>query len=157
MLSDAQARLNDASLLSESLNRQSDAPALLRVLALEVLLKAAQANERGRYVRTHDYACLWRGLSEPTRESVLLHAEQRDPGRLAGSDLDLLLRDWEFVFTRARYYFELYEKYTFQEQEELGKLWVELGAPESEAEVRYHPHELLALCGGLVTHIENAG
>jgi hypothetical protein len=109
MLADAQARLHDATLLERSATRASDAPSLLRVLGLEVLLKAAQASETGRYTRTHDYACLWRSLSTATQTSVLRHANETDPTCLRFEDMDPLLRDWEFVFTRARYYFELYE------------------------------------------------
>ncbi|MFN9091471.1 MAG: hypothetical protein ACK5V0_08260 [Alphaproteobacteria bacterium] len=156
MLADAEARLHDASLLDGCASRASDAPALLRVLALEVLLKAAQALESGRYTRTHDYACLWRSIGSNGQASVLQHAEQSIPGCLLGKDIDLLLRDWAFVFTRSRYYFELYEKYTLEEQEELGRLWIALGSPEAEAEVRYHPREIRALCAGLIAYLTNA-
>ena len=47
-IADAKARLHDASLLDRSMSRESDAPTLLRVLGLEVLLKATQACEAGR-------------------------------------------------------------------------------------------------------------
>ena len=90
------------------------------------------------------------------RSSVLARALERDPGRLVDQDLDLLLRDWQVVFTRSRYYFELYENYTLQEQQELGEFWVELGTPVAEAEIKYQPLELEALCSGLIRYLEHA-
>jgi HEPN domain-containing protein len=155
MLLEAKGRLHDASLLARTVTH-GNSDALLRVLALEILLKASHVVEAQRYPRIHDYSCLWRRLSDNARSAILAGAEQRDPGCLVGKDLDQILRDWEFVFTRSRYYFERYEGYTLQEQHELGKLWIELGAPITEAEVKYHLSELEALCSGLIAYIEHA-
>ncbi len=155
MVREAKGRLHDASLLSTCVTH-GNSDALLRVLALEILLKATHVHEVGRYPRVHDYACLWRLLSEPVRSAILARGHGRDPGRLSNKDLDLLLRDWQVVFTQSRYYFELYENYTLQEQQELGEFWLELGAPVAEAEIKYHPLELEALCSGLIGYLEHA-
>jgi HEPN domain-containing protein len=156
MLSDAQDRLNDADILAESGRAALDSAALLRILALEVLLKAAQLAALGKYKRSHEYSVLWDALPPATKAIVLSVAKQRFPGYADFSNLDALLKDWEYVFTKGRYYFELYEGYTLQQQRELGELWVSLGAPEEEAEVRFHPFELQALAEGLVAYVKNA-
>ncbi len=156
MLRDAQDRLNDADVLAQSLRAASDSASLLRILALEVLLKAAQLASLGKYKRSHQYSTLWSDLPPPVRASVLAVANQRHPGHSDLSNLDALLRDWEFAFTKGRYYFELYENFTLEQQRELGELWVSLGAPEHESEVRFHPLELQALTEGLVAYIKNA-
>ncbi len=156
MLRDAQDRLNDADILAQSLCAASDSASLLRILALEVLLKAAQLAALGRYKRSHNYSALWTALPATAKASVLDVANQRYPGYADLSDLDALLEDWEYAFTKGRYYFELYENYTQEQQCELGELWVSLGAPEHEAEVRFHPFELQALTEGLVAYIKNA-
>lgn len=156
MLRDAQDRLNDADILAQSLRASSGSAPLLRILALEVLLKAAQVAALGQYKRSHNYSALWAALPPAAQASVLVMANQRFPGHADLSDPNALLKDWEFAFTKGRYYFELYETYTLEEQRALGELWVSLGAPEHEADVRFHPFELQALTEGLVAYIENA-
>jgi hypothetical protein len=156
MLSDAQDRLHDAELLAKSGRAASDSVPLLRILALEVLLKAAQLSSLGKYKRTHNYVALWSDLPAEAKAGVLAVAEQRYPGHADLSNLESLFKDWEFAFTKGRYYFELYESYSLAQQKELGDLWATLGAPLHEAELRFHPLELLALVEGLAEYIENA-
>ncbi|MGH8501761.1 MAG: hypothetical protein ACREVE_04690 [Gammaproteobacteria bacterium] len=158
MLRDAQDRLNDADILSQSGRAASDSASLLRIHALEVLLKAAQVAVLGKckYKRSHNYSVLWEALPPATRAAVLSVATQRFPGHTDLSDLNALLKDWEFAFTKGRYYFELYETYTLEQQRELGELWVSRGAPEHEAAVRYHPLELQAISEALVAYISHA-
>ena len=156
MLSAAQDRLSDADILAESGRAASDSASLLRILALEVLLKAVQSAVLGKYKRSHNYAVLWEALPHDTRSAIAALAAQRFPGHTDLSDLNALFKDWEFAFTKGRYYFELYETYTLEQQRELGEFWVSLGAPEHEAEVRYHSMELIAMTEALVTHIKNA-
>src|SRR5882672_4273985 len=121
MLADAQARLNDAGVLASSLRATSDSVSLLRILALEVLLKAAQLATLGKYHPTHNYTALWAALPETVRASILTTAEHRFPGHADLSDLEVLFGDWKFAFTKGRYYFELYENSTLKEQEEVGE------------------------------------
>lgn len=156
MLRDAQDRLDDADILAQSLGASSGSAPLLRILALEVLLKAAQVVALGKYRRSHNYSALWAALPPTAQTSVLAVANQRFPGHTGLSDPNALFKDWEFAFTKGRYYFEFYETYTLEEQRELGELWLSLGAPEHEAEVRFHPFELQALAEGLIAYIKNA-
>jgi hypothetical protein len=156
MLSDARDRIHDADILSESGRAKSASASLLRILALEVLLKTAGLVALQKYKRSHRYATLWADLPPESKASILSVATQRFPGHADLSDMEVLLKDWEYAFTKGRYYFELYETYTQEEQRALGDLWVSLGAPEHEAEVRFHPLELLALSEGIIHYIENA-
>ena len=156
MLSAAQDRLNDADILGQSGRAASDSSSLLRILALEILLKAAQSAVLGKYKRSHNYAVLWEALPPMTKAAVLALAKQRFPGHADFTDLNALFEDWEYAFTKGRYYFELYESYSLQEQRELGEFWISLGAPEHEAEVRYHPLELQAIAEALVACIRDA-
>jgi hypothetical protein len=156
MLADAKARLNDADILAQSLNRASDSQALLRILALEVLLKTTQFICNGKYKYNHKYVDFWLELPEYARTQIIEAAQLVFPGHSNLSDIEKLLRAYEFVFTKARYYFEFYKNYTLAEQQELGEYWVEIGAPEKEAEVQYFPMELTALTTGIITFIENA-
>jgi hypothetical protein len=156
MLVDAKARLNDADILAKSQNCTSDSQALLRILALEVLLKTAQFICNGNYKYNHKYVDFWLELPEYARTQIVEIAELEYPERTDFSDIEKLLRAYEFVFTKARYYFELYKNYTLAEQQELGEYWVEIGAPNDEADVQYFPMELTALTTGIITFIENA-
>jgi HEPN domain-containing protein len=156
MLAEAEARLHDADVLSRSLVAESDSACLLRILALEVLLKAALHAKIGKFKRSHDYRSLWGAFDAKSQAAILKEAEALDPGRISADALPALLTNWEFVFRKARYYYEFYENYTLQEQRDLGELWIALGAPESEAEVRYCSEELRALIHGLIVHIRNA-
>jgi hypothetical protein len=156
MLADAKARLNDADILAQSLNHASDSQALLRILALEVLLKTAQFICNGKYKYNHKYVDFWLELPEYARTQIIEVAELVYPGHTDLSDIEKLLRAYEFVFMKARYYFELYKDYTLAEQQELGEYWVEIGAPIEEADVNYYPMELKALTKGLIIFIENA-
>ena len=155
MLSEARNRLHDADILATSLRAASDSAALLRILALEVLLKAAVHSANSTYKRNHNYAALWEALAPEVTAAVLRASDQADPGRLSVEAIPSLLKNWEFVFKKARYYYEFYENYSLAEQAELGELWLSLGAPEGEAEVRYLPSELRALTAGLLAHLDN--
>jgi hypothetical protein len=77
------------------------------------------------------------------------------PGQADLSNLEWLLRNYRFVFERARYFYEFYEGYTLQEQHELGDFWVSLGSPDHEADVQYKPNELASLTEGLLNHIKS--
>lgn len=156
MLNEAQDRLHDAEVLAKSGESLSDAIPLLRILALEVLLKAAQVACFDKCQWGHDYLKLWSSLPQAVRTAVLDVAHQQYPGRADLSGLDGLFKDWEFAFKKGRYYFELYEGYSLDEQRAFGELWVSNGAPIQEAAVRYHPLELMALAQGLIAYIEAA-
>ena len=153
MLRDANDYLHDADILAGSLTAGPGA-SQLRVLALEVLLKAAQYAALGKYQPHHRYRELWEALPQDIRVCVVDAAHQRYRGHIDLSDLPSMLDDWQFVFTKGRYYFELNQYLSLGEQRENGEDWIARGAPLPEAQVRFHPDELLALAAGLIDYIE---
>lgn len=154
MFNEALDRLSDADLLSRSVRKQSDSDALLRILAFEVLLKCAIHITGKEPARSHVYTMLWGALPGHVRTEVLDVASTRMPGHADLSQLDELLKWYQFIFEKARYHYELYEGYSSDEYRELSQLWEELGAPTHEAVVQYHPTELYCLIEGLKTFIE---
>ena len=156
MVEEAESRIHDADLLAESLQAQSDSQAQLKILALEVLLKALQVKTHGRSTRTHHYADLWQSLPADTRTKVLGVAKDRYPGHTNLGNIEKLLSVYEFIFTRARYGYELYDELSLAEQQSLGEEWVARGAPVEEADVQYFPMELSALLHGLCTVARDA-
>ncbi|TAM95291.1 MAG: hypothetical protein EPN40_10715 [Rhodanobacteraceae bacterium] len=154
MLRDAEDRLSDASILVASLDTRSDAASLLRILALEVLLKCAVITNGGTPQKSHNYLALWQSLPKSAQDAILTVAADRMPGHADLSNLEWLLPNYRFVFERARYFYEFYEGYTLQEQSELGKFWVDLGSPEHEADVQYKPNELTCLIDGLLAYVK---
>lgn len=153
MLWDAEGYLHDAEILAGAVTAGSGA-SLLRVLALEVLLKAAQYKALGKYQPHHVYRALWEAIPLEIRARVLVVASERYRGPTDLSALASLLDDWQFVFTKGRYYFELNQYLSLGEQRENGEDWIARGAPLHEAQVRFHPDELLALAAGLIDYIE---
>jgi hypothetical protein len=156
MLTEAESRIHDAEILGTSLQSDANSQALLNVLALEVLLKAAQLQSSGVISRSHKYIDLWASLPDSTREEVLKVSRGRYPGHADLSNVEKLLCIFEFIFTKARYGYELYEEYTLAEQAALGEDWMNRGAPTEEADIQYFPLELLALLEGLRTVVRSA-
>ncbi len=155
MYHEALARLNDADILARSMQTSSDSSALLKILAFEILLKCAIQISGQTAKEHHNYRKLWLALPGYASKEVLRVAKGRSPGHTNFSDLKKLLNWYQFIFEKARYHYELYESYTLQEQEELGKFWEELGAPTHEAVVQYYPEELFCLIEGLKAYIED--
>jgi hypothetical protein len=131
MYRDALQRVNDADILAGSSQTQSDSPALLRILGFEVLLKCALRLSGKTSPQSHDYAALWRQLPSDAQDEILATACTRMPGHADLSDMERLLTTFEFIFKRVRYYYELYEGYTLNQEHELGRRWIEKGAPRS--------------------------
>ena len=154
MFNEALSRLSDASVLARSLETASDSSAVLQILGFEVLLKCAIRLSGQIPMKHHDYAKLWLALPGYAQEEILRKAKERSPGRTDFSDLNKLLHWYQFVFEKARYHYEIYEGWTLEEQQELGRLWESLGAPTKEAVVQYHPEELFCLVEALKAYIE---
>lgn len=159
MQTEAMSRIHDATLLSAHLDQRSDSASLLRVLAFEVLLKCAalasgiSPNDlRKKY--SHSYADLWNALPREATNQILTSANDRMPGHTDFSDVPGLLKDFETVFKKARYYYEFYEDKTLSEQADVGNLWLSRGAPIDEALIRYHPYELESLICGLNSFVD---
>ncbi len=156
MFREAQDRLHDADILAGTGETRSDSQAIIRILGFEILLKCALLLSGQEPKNSHNYKCLWLALPEQAHSKVLEVATAAMPGHADLANLEEKLMWWQFVFQRARYHYELYENYTFNEQAELGELWVALGAPDHEAVVQYFPLELHCLIAGLTELIENA-
>ena len=156
MLREAQARRHDADILGSSLRTRSDSQAFLRVLAFEVLLKAAVIASGTTRATGHLYNELWNKLPANVQASILGFATSRMPGHADLSDLGKLLYWYQFIFERARYGYELYDAYTPEEMRKLSDHWVERGAPVEEAVIQYYPCELECLTEGLIKYVESA-
>jgi len=77
MYSEAQDRLHDADLLASSLDTHSDSQTMIRILALEVLLKGALLVTNQEPKQTHNYKNLWLGLPGCARKEILAVASAR--------------------------------------------------------------------------------
>lgn len=160
MQTEAMSPRHDAELLSTRLDQRSDSASLLRVLAFEVLLKCAAlasgispSDLRNKY--SQSYVALWNALPRDTAERILTSAYDRLPGHTDFSDLTGLLKDFETVFKKARYYYEFYEDKTLSQQAAAGHHWISRGAPLDEALIRYQPLELKSLICGLNNYIDD--
>lgn len=154
MRDEALRRIHDADLLATSLHAQSDSSALLTILGFEVLLKAAVLLSGGAPSRSHSYERIWAQLPKADSDEIMEVAKSRMTGHADLSDLPRLLRAYRYVFEQGRYFFELYEGWSLEQQREYGELWESIGAPIEEADVQYYPMELLCLIHGLKTYIQ---
>jgi predicted nucleotidyltransferase len=157
MYSEALHRINDASILARSIDAQSDSSALLEILGFEILLKAAvllAGCPRDRLDYSHRYWDLWNKLPATDRAEVVGVARARMPHHADLSDMPRLLNAWRYVFEQGRYYYELYENWTLDQQREFGEYWAEIGAPIDEAEVQYYPQERTCMIDALKAYIQ---
>jgi hypothetical protein len=155
MFDEASARIHDADILSESMREVSDSSALIRVLGFEVLLKCALTACGQEFKRSHKYADLWSGLPADIQEQILAKARSRMPGHADLSDVQGLLRAYQYVWEKGRYFYEHYQGWRQDDVEAFGSLWIELGASEEEAEIAYFPNELRCLIFGLQAFVGN--
>ena len=80
MYSEALCRLNDADILASSLAAQSDSQAINKILAFEVLLKAACLAAGVVPLRTHNDSNIWSSLPKSVQDKVLAFARDRMSG-----------------------------------------------------------------------------
>ena len=156
MYLEAMDRVHDADLLSQSLVDRSNASTLIRILAFEVLLKAAILLHCQKPKGTHAYAKLWLALPGRVQKQLLVAAEDRTTGHTDFSDLPALLTSFQVTFEKARYGYEPLEGYTLAEQRELEAIWLEGGAEPAEALFSHRPNELRCLVDALSEHIGHA-
>ena len=155
MYSEAHDRIHDAEILSNNITKLSDSDALLRILGFEILLKCAIFASGQNPKHSHNYKKLWLALPGKAQKEILESAQNRYGPHTNFEDVEKLLTNYQYVFEKGRYFFELYEGYTLEEQRELGEFWNEIGAPDIEADIQYHPMELIALIHGLSEFIKN--
>lgn len=83
MYSQAIARIHDADILSEALDRQSDSACIIRILGFEVLLKYAAPLSLGKVPRIgQNYFCLWQLLPVEVSSEIIQVATSHMPGHL---------------------------------------------------------------------------
>ena len=154
MYREANGYINDAGILSRRVDQQSDSAALLKILGFEILLKCSLLASNQKPKKTHDYRKLWLALPDDAGMKIIGNAKSRMYDIKDFSNIDDLLRNFQFVLEKARYYYEFYEGYTLEEQHEIGKSWARKGSLLEEAEVRYYPDELECLIHGLSEYIK---
>lgn len=155
MYVEAHDRIHDAEILSRNATTKSDSASQLKILGFEILLKCAIFTCNLIPKNSHNYKKLWQALPGYAKKDILYSAKLRMGGHTDFSDLDNLLLNYQFVFEKARYFYELYEGYTLEEQREIGKFWEEIGAPINKADVQYYPLELDSLIHGLSEYIKD--
>ena len=155
MYLEALSRINDADILEESLRSQSNASAILRILAFEVLLKSAIVLSGQTPKATHKYQTLWLALPGYAQKAILKFAEDRMPGHTDFADLNKLLSWYQYIFEKARYGYEILQDYTTEEQSELMQMWLQDGTRTEDALEQYYPDELVCLTQGLCSYIES--
>ena len=149
-------RVHDADILSQSMRDRSNASALIRILAFEVLLKAAVLLHGQEPKASHAYAKLWKALPGKIQKQLLTVAEDRMSGHTDFSGLPALLTSFQVTFEKARYGYEPLKGYSLSEQRELENIWLESGAEPSEAFFSHRPSELQCLVEALSEHIAHA-
>lgn len=150
MYSQAMERIHDADILAQSLDSQSDSQAIIRILGFEVLLKCAALLSLGKIPRLgHGYFQLWEKLPAEASNEIMRIALAHMPGHSDLNQMKTLLDAYEFIFKRARYYYELYEGRTKEQVREAGERWIANGAKTEDAAVVYYPNELSCLIEGL--------
>jgi hypothetical protein len=170
MYREACSRIDDADFLGRHLPPSKyNSDHLLRVLGLEVLLKAtlklADVDYRARGTGGHDYEALFNRLPQDARGEVLKVAVDRMRGWTKETYPDLVdistddglnkvLRQSEQHFMRARYQYEFFEGFTQDEQRVVEQRWLERGGPSDEADCVSYPEEVGAIIAGLRAYIE---
>jgi hypothetical protein len=86
-----------------------------------VLLKAASVASHRPSKWTHDYHHLWHALPEPVKQQILMQAEARMQSNADYTQLNTILADYQLVFEEARYYYQLYENATLEQQHRMAR------------------------------------
>lgn len=147
----------DADILNQQIDSFGCGSTILGVISLEVMLKCVRLLDTGQRVLKqggHDYARIWADISDPTQEAILKSAQERAPSALRDQSIEVFLREWQLVFEKDRYPFERLMDESEAAIAKRGAKWVEDGARLDEADIRYHPEELMCLTHGLRLWIE---
>jgi hypothetical protein len=153
MFEEALKRLRDAKTLDDAMElcEQSDSPYLLRLLALELLLKLIHEAVLCKPANRHEYAQLFKNLPFDLQERLLsLAGERVGPSALA-SEHKRVLEEWGKNFIALRYPWERYANMTEDDFKLHAEAWVESGSPLEGATFRYFPEELAGLLAALRT------
>lgn len=154
MVREAEKRFADAEALQSAPVSTSDSGYLLQLLGFELLLKACVKAHRASFGRNHSYIDLWRKLPSDVQTKLLAAAQNRMAGVADYSDLSKLLKTWSQNFVSLRYPYEKSEGLTPDQYRARSEAWVAAGAPHSQADFVYYPHELFGLRCSLREHLQ---
>jgi len=121
---------------------------ILKVLAFEVMLKAALFAETGRASQGHNYEELWQSLPDDVQKAVVDFGTLRFAGHVTYSDLTKKLVDWRRAFEGYRYDYEINEERSRDEIRAKSTNW-------EEPDFEFHPLEIEGLILGLENHLQN--
>jgi len=142
---EAMRRLDDAEAF-QAVRPDSDAGYLLKLLALELLLKFVRHTSAPDQVKAfgHSYDQIFAALPGSVQTKLLALAGERiGPSGL--TEPGPILRDWSGNFIALRYPYEKYQDDTAEQYAQRGEDWIAAGASNEEAVFRFHPEELLGM------------
>ena len=154
MLREAQNRIADASILSQSIKTRSDSAYLLNLLALEILLKCSILISTGKLEHGHKYFDLFEKLPDEKSNKIILNAKNTQGPIANFSDLKAKLQIFESNFIKLRYPYEKYTEITEEEYISRGNEWLNRGAITEGADFQYYPNELYGLNQALIQDID---
>ena len=149
MQQEAADRLWDAEILATSAHRRSDAPYLLQLLALEILLKRLGLQVHKKIPHGHNYKQLFCDLPAEQQQRIVRKAKLRMGPEANYSDMPQLLELFSRNFIRLRYPYEAYAGMSEDEYIAVGAEWIKAGAPVEAATFQYFPNELRGLLDAL--------
>lgn len=148
---EAVRRLHDAETLSLAMGfaEDSDSPYLLRLLGLELLIKFVFESVLNKPAHGHAYEKLFDELPRELQDRILLLAGERIGPSDLGNSHKMVFKEWGANFVALRYPWEKYTNPSEEQYFEIGKKWIDEGAPLPDAVFRYHPEELYGVLEAL--------
>ena len=143
MLREARRLVTDAEYLQGNARSESNGAYLLKLLALEILLKCCVLLETGTLERGHDCVHIFLRLAASTRKGIVETASRRMGPTADYSDTYWLLELFSSNFIRMRYPYESYPPGMSEaDYIRLGAEWIDRGAAVEEATFDFRPEEL---------------
>lgn len=152
---EAGGRLADADILEGRSEAPTDSAYLLRLLAMELLLKATARIDDIDPGKGHGYPALFKKLPKPVSDGLVEVAQNRMTTSADFSDVGRVLGAWAKNFVDLRYPYEKYEGMTPQVYNERTEAWIENGAALESADFQYYPEELHGLVFALQKHVQS--
>ncbi len=149
MLRESRKYFAGANALGELLDDTGNSRAILKLISFEIALKALVLAFTQKRPSDHKYVDHWAQIDATVQGAVLADATYRGGESVDFSNASRLFLDWKCVFEKGRYEYEFGDDYSTSEAYELGQDWVAKGAPDDEADLRYHSFELTVLIESL--------
>jgi hypothetical protein len=151
MLEEARKRYSDGESLARI--KSTDSSYLLKLLGFELSLKTLLYMDKGTENYSHKYSGMFASLSKHIKKKIIEDAQSISQIFDIKIRIDNLLRWYEYNFIKLRYPYQNYENMNEGEYKEYSDLYVELGAPDGEAEFEYYPEELRGLYTAITEYI----